>query len=126
MELQAVIELLLFINDDFQIQDSWGVWLFDSKQNYSLSSIDESLIIYTDSMYVKNWITQRISTRKKRDWRRAKGWKMIANLDQWVTLSKLADQFTSIEWKRTKAHVWNYWNEQVDKRARGEAEKRMK
>ena len=73
------------------------------------------IIIYTDSIYLKNGITTWIKNWKKNGWESANK-KPIKNKDLWVTLSKLSEE-QNIEWKWIKAHAGNKYNEIADKLA---------
>ena len=78
MELQAAIE---------------GIRL--AQKNYSL-------IIYTDSQYVKNGITTWITGWKNNNWLTSNK-KPVKNKDLWVLLDELNNQ-QEIEWQWVKAH----------------------
>ncbi len=78
MELQAAIE---------------GIRL--AQKNYSL-------IIYTDSQYVKNGITTWITSWKNNNWLTSNK-KPVKNKDLWVLLDELNNQ-QEIEWQWVKAH----------------------
>ena len=133
MELQAAIEALGAILDKLKVPRPvasietlpWGLWFASVEQwvweNWGLWTcelIDMEIVLHTDSSYVQQWITSWITTWKKRDWRRAKWWQMVANADRWMTLDAYAQCFSALEWKRVKAHVWTHFNEIVDHEAR--------
>jgi ribonuclease HI len=80
-------------------------------------------MITTDSSYVKLGITEWMVTRKRRQWRRAKGGKLIENVALWKQLDILTQYFPNLTWAWTKAHVGTELNERVDQLARNEAEK---
>ena len=91
MELIAVIEGLKFI-----------------KQNVNIE-------ITTDSMYVKNGISQWISNWKRNGWKTAAK-KAVKNKELWVELDELV-QNLSIEWKWVKGHSGHPGNERADQLA---------
>lgn len=97
MELQAAIE---------------GIRL--AQKNYSL-------IIYTDSQYVKNGITTWITGWKNNNWLTSNK-KPVKNKDLWVLLDELNNQ-QKIEWQWVKAHQtvsdeFSRYNNIADKLAR--------
>ena len=73
------------------------------------------IIIYTDSIYLKNGITTWIKNWEKNGWISANK-KPIKNKDLWVTLNKLSKEHV-INWKWIKAHAGNKYNEIADKLA---------
>ena len=85
--------------------------------------VSEEMYVITDSNYVKLGITEWMKTRKKRNRRRAKGGKLVENVQLWKELDALASCFPNLERQRTKAHVGTELNERVDQLARMEAEK---
>ncbi len=74
------------------------------------------IILYTDSTYVKNGITQWITHWKKNGWKTA-GRKDVKNADLWKLLDAQNSQF-SIEWCWVKGHSNNPGNEKADELAR--------
>ena len=80
-----------------------------------------SITLYTDSKYIINGISSWIYKWKENNWTSSNK-RPIKNIDLW----KIIDSFTSkhkIEWKWVKGHSGDYYNEEVDKLARAEAEK---
>jgi ribonuclease HI len=73
------------------------------------------IIIYTDSIYLKNGITIWIKNWEKNGWKSANK-KPVKNKDLWVTLNKLSKEHV-INWKWIKAHAGNKYNEIADKLA---------
>ena len=73
------------------------------------------IIIYTDSIYLKNGITTWIKNWEKNGWKSANK-KPVKNKDLWVTLNKLSKEH-AIDWKWVKAHAGNKYNEIADKLA---------
>ena len=92
MELMAAIKALAF---------------FSKKQK---------IIIYTDSNYVKEGITNWIKIWEKNNWKTANK-KKVKNVELWIKLNTLSN-FHDIEWKWVKAHSGNLMNNMVDKLAR--------
>ena len=73
------------------------------------------VVIFTDSTYVKNGITEWIKKWEKNGWKSSNK-KPVKNKDLWVTLNELSkDQV--IDWKWVKAHAGNKYNEIADKLA---------
>ena len=73
------------------------------------------IIIYTDSIYLKNGITTWIKNWEKNGWKSSNK-KPVKNKDLWVTLNKLSKEHV-IDWKWVKAHTGNKYNEMADKLA---------
>ena len=73
------------------------------------------IVIYTDSIYLKNGITTWIKNWEKNGWKSANK-KPVKNKDLWVTLNKLSKEHV-IEWKWVKAHAGNKYNETADRLA---------
>ena len=76
---------------------------------------NSKIIIYTDSIYLKNGITTWIKNWEKNGWKNANK-KPVKNKDLWVTLNKLSKEHV-IDWKWVKAHAGNKYNEIADKLA---------
>jgi len=79
------------------------------------------VVIYTDSTYVKNGITEWMVNWKKNDWKTSNK-KPVKNKELWLLLDKL-NNYHSIEWKWVKAHAGNLGNERADYLASTAAEK---
>lgn len=94
MELQAVIEALKTLKRQCSVE------------------------IYTDSVYVKDGITQWIHNWKKNNWRTSKK-DDVKNKELWVELDKLTQEH-NIEWHWVKGHSTNEMNNKVDELARRE------
>ena len=75
------------------------------------------VIIYTDSQYVKNGITEWIKKWKVNNWKTANK-KPVKNLELWQELDCESSKH-EIKWKWVKAHAGNKFNEMVDELARG-------
>ncbi len=84
----------------------------------ALKSIQESsqVVLFTDSLYVKDGITLWIHGWKKNGWRRADK-SAVKNVDLWQELDVLvlAHQMT---WKWVKGHSGHKENDRVDELAR--------
>lgn len=94
MELQAAIEALKSLKSNYKGQ----------------------IIIWTDSVYVKDGITKWIINWKKRGWRKADK-KPVVNVDLWQELDALVQDKT-IDWKWVKGHAGVEGNERADDLAR--------
>lgn len=77
--------------------------------------------IYTDSLYVKNGITNWINNWKQNGWKNSKK-QPILNQELWQELDILTQKHT-IEWFWVKGHNNNELNELADKLARNEINK---
>ena len=77
------------------------------------------VVIYTDSTYVKNGITEWVVNWKKNDWKNSNK-KPVKNKDLWEELDLLANQF-EISWNWVKAHSTDELNNEVDLLARDAA-----
>ena len=95
MELTAAIKALKYVN------------------------LKEKIQIYTDSIYVKQGITEWIQKWKVNGWKTSNK-EEVKNKDLWLELDKLTSQ-NSIEWIWVKAHSDNALNNEVDLLARKEA-----
>ena len=73
------------------------------------------VVIFTDSTYVKNGITEWIKKWEKNGWKNANK-KPVKNKDLWVELNKATEK-KLIFWKWVKAHAGNKYNELADKLA---------
>lgn len=72
--------------------------------------------IYTDSNYVKMWITQWIKKWKQNNWQTANKTN-VKNKKLWQELDKLASNL-NITWHWIKAHSTNKYNNIVDELAK--------
>ena len=82
-----------------------------------------SIILYTDSQYVRKGITEWMENWVSRNWKRKGG--ALANVDLWKELAK-ETQNRGIEWRWVKAHNGNRYNELVDRKARQMAKSERK
>lgn len=73
------------------------------------------LVIWTDSNYVKQGITEWIMGWKKKNWRKADG-KPVINADLWQQLDQVC-QGRTIDWRWIKGHAGHAGNERADQLA---------
>ena len=73
------------------------------------------IIIYTDSIYLKNGITTWIKNWENNGWMNSNK-KPVKNKDLWLTLNQLSKE-KIIDWKWIKAHAGNKYNEIADRLA---------
>ena len=76
---------------------------------------NSDIIIYTDSTYVKNGITEWIKKWEINGWKNANK-KAVKNKDLWEKLNKLCKQ-NKIVWKWVKGHSNNKYNNLADELA---------
>jgi ribonuclease HI len=117
----------------------WGAVIFDQKDNQKNISGSEKnttnnrmelmaaimalkkiktnseIIIYTDSIYVKNGITEWIIKWKDNGWKNSNK-KPVKNKDLWVKLDNLCKENT-VNWRWVKGHSTNKYNNLADKLA---------
>ena len=72
----------------------------------------QEIVLFTDSIYLKQGITDWIETWKKNSWKN-KQKKNIKNLDLWKRLDFL-NNFHNVDWNWVKAHDGNPGNEKAD------------
>ena len=70
------------------------------------------VIVYTDSQYVKNGITEWIHNWKKRGWKTAAK-APVKNADLWQALDASCGRH-EIEWRWVKGHAGHEFNERAD------------
>ncbi|KXF81223.1 ribonuclease HI [Enterovibrio coralii] len=87
-----------------------------------LASLKEScsVVLTTDSQYVRQGITQWIHNWKKRGWKTADK-KPVKNADLWQRLDK-ETQRHDVDWQWVKGHAGHPENERCDELARAGAE----
>ena len=73
------------------------------------------VVVTTDSMYVKQGITQWIDNWKRRGWKKADR-SPVKNADLWKQLDQLAASH-QVEWKWVKGHSGHAENERADELA---------
>ena len=76
---------------------------------------NSEVVIFTDSIYVKNGITEWMKNWKKNGWKNSLK-KPVKNKDLWVKLDKLC-QSNSVSWKWVKGHSTNKFNNLADELA---------
>ena len=76
---------------------------------------NSEVVIFTDSTYVKNGITEWMKNWKKNGWKNSNK-KPIKNKDLWIKLDKLC-QSNSVSWKWVKGHSNNKFNNLADELA---------
>jgi len=80
----------------------------------------DDLVVFTDSMYVRNGITKWVHTWKQNRWKTSKN-EPVKNRELWERIDVLRDNFKNIDWRWVKAHNGNSLNEKVDTLARNKA-----
>ena len=83
---------------------------------------DESLYLYTDSIYLQKGITEWIVNCKKNNWTTSSK-KPVSNKDLWINIDQLNIEL-DIEWKWIKAHQSDnsddtFYNNMADELATG-------
>ena len=73
------------------------------------------IVIYTDSKYVKDGITDWIKKWKSNDWKNSNK-KLVKNKDLWIKLDDSCQKH-KVNWKWVKAHAGNKYNNLVDELA---------
>lgn len=74
------------------------------------------VVVYTDSKYVRDGVTQWLPNWKRNNWRTAAR-KPVKNSDLWQVLDALLDT-QEIEWRWVKGHAGDPGNERADYLAR--------
>jgi ribonuclease HI len=74
-----------------------------------------SVVLYTDSQYVRNGVTRWHSGWVRRNWRNAAG-DPVANMDLWQRLLAAAGQHR-VEWHWVRGHTGDEMNERADRLA---------
>ena len=116
----------------------WAAIILDGKSQYNISGsenkttnnrmelmapikalkkikTESEVIIYTDSRYVKDGITEWIKKWKLNNWKSSNK-KPVKNKDLWIKLDNCCQKH-SVSWKWVKAHAGNRFNDLVDKLA---------
>ena len=76
---------------------------------------NSEIIIYTDSTYVKNGITEWVLKWKENGWKNSNK-EQVKNRDLWVKLDNLCEQ-NIMNWKWIKGHSSNKYNNLADELA---------
>ena len=76
---------------------------------------DSEVVIFTDSTYVKNGITDWIKKWEKNNWKNANK-KPVKNKDLWIKLNNLCQKNKNV-WKWIKGHTNNKYNNIADELA---------
>ena len=76
---------------------------------------NSEVVIFTDSTYVKNGITEWMKKWKKNEWKNSSK-KPVKNKDLWEKLDKLCEA-NSVSWKWVKGHSTNEFNNLADELA---------
>ncbi len=74
------------------------------------------VVLYTDSTYVRDGVTQWIHGWKRNGWKTAAR-KPVKNADLWRALDEIA-QSHDVEWRWVKGHAGHEGNERADELAR--------
>lgn len=117
----------------------WGVWLRYGEHEKELFGGEEqttnnrmelmaaiqalegltrpaSVVVHTDSSYVRNGIMTWLDNWKRREWKTA-GKKPVKNVDLWQRLDKAAARHR-VEWRWVRGHSGDEGNERADALAR--------
>ena len=76
---------------------------------------NSEVVIFTDSTYVKNGITEWMKNWKKNGWKNSSK-KPVKNKDLWEKLDKLCEA-NCVSWKWVKGHSTNEFNNLADELA---------
>jgi len=76
---------------------------------------NSEVVIFTDSTYVKNGITEWMKNWKKNGWKNSSK-KPVKNKDLWEKLDKLCEA-NNVSWKWVKGHSSNKFNNLADELA---------
>jgi len=76
---------------------------------------NSEVVIFTDSIYVKNGITEWMKNWKKNGWKNSSK-KPVKNKDLWEKLDKLCEA-NRVSWKWVKGHSTNEFNNLADELA---------
>jgi|TARA_B100001059_G_scaffold133295_1_gene133521 ribonuclease HI len=76
---------------------------------------NSKVVIFTDSTYVKNGITEWMKNWKKNGWKNSNK-RPVKNKDLWLKLDKLCEA-NSVSWEWVKGHSTNEFNNLADELA---------
>jgi ribonuclease HI len=79
----------------------------------TIKTFDKPIIIYSDSAYVINGITNWINGWKSKNWRKSDG-KPVLNSDLWKIMDKLVQKQSDIKFVKVKGHSGHVGNERAD------------
>jgi ribonuclease HI len=82
----------------------------------SIEKTNDTIVLYTDSKYVKEGITNWLDKWKQNNWKTSLN-TPVKNQSLWQKLNSCT-QTRNIEWKWVKGHAGNQWNELADELAR--------
>ena len=87
--------------------------------------IESEINLFTDSNYLKNGMTQWISSWKNNNWKTANN-KCVKNETLWKSIDSLVTSYSAnINWIHVKAHADNYYNNMVDRLANEAAQNKV-
>ena len=102
-------------------KELWGGETLTTNNRMELTAVIEALsalerqssvVIHTDSEYVRQGITAWIHNWKKRGWKTAQG-KAVKNIDLWQRLDAVAATHV-VHWRWVKGHAGDPGNERAD------------
>ena len=102
-------------------KELWGGETLTTNNRMELTAVIEALsaikrqssvVIHTDSEYVRQGITAWIHNWKKRGWKTAQG-KPVKNIDLWQRLDAVATTHV-VQWRWVKGHAGDPGNERAD------------
>jgi ribonuclease HI len=102
-------------------KELWGGETLTTNNRMELTAVIEALsaikrqssvVIHTDSEYVRQGITAWIHNWKKRGWKTAQG-KPVKNIDLWQRLDAVAAAHV-VQWRWVKGHAGDPGNERAD------------
>ena len=76
---------------------------------------NSEVVIFTDSIYVKNGITEWMKKWKKNGWKNSNK-KPVKNKDLWIKLDRLCET-NNVSWEWVKGHSTNEFNNLADELA---------
>lgn len=114
--------VLRWRNEEYEI---WGSETHTTNNRMELTAAIKALeslkrpvkvVLYTDSTYVKEGITNWLPTWKARNWKTAAK-KPVKNVDLWQVLEEVVDKH-DVKWSWVKGHAGHPENERADALAR--------
>ena len=115
--------VMLVEGKDYKKEFSQGFKLTTNNRMELLAAImalkkiksSSDVIIFTDSVYVKNGITEWMVNWKKNGWKNANK-KPVKNKDLWTKLDNLCEK-NNVSWRWVKGHSSNKYNNLADELA---------